>query len=261
MTSPHSDSAAPTRRFSDRVENYIRYRPSYPLGVVEALREHAGLGSGAVVADVGSGTGIFAERLLAVGARVIGLEPNDAMRAAAEQLLARKPNFTSLAGTAEATGLPAASVDLVTAAQAFHWFDGPASRREFARILRPGGLVALIWNERLTDATPFHVEYEALLKRHATDYEQVNHANLDETALAAFFAPAAMTVLEFPNAQAFDLAGLQGRLLSSSYAPNAGQPGHEAMMDAVNELHARHQVEGRVAFLYKTKVYLGKMSS
>jgi SAM-dependent methyltransferase len=181
------------------------------------------------------------------------------MRSAAEKLLAGAVNFTSQPGTAEATGLPDASVDLVTAAQAFHWFVVPACRREFARILRPGGLVALVWNERLADATPFLAGYEALLKRHATDYEQLNHANLDEAALAAFYAPAGMTTWAFPNAQVFDLAGLQGRLLSSSYAPNAGQPGHEAMMAELHELHTHHQQDGRVTFLYSTKVYLGRV--
>ena len=260
MAAKPTASPEPTRRFSDRVENYIRFRPSYPAGVFVALREHAGLGPGGVVADVGSGTGIFAQLLLPHCARVFGVEPNDAMRAAAEQLLAGAANFTSRPGTAEATGLPDASVDLVTAAQAFHWFVGPACRREFARILRPGGGVALVWNERLADATPFLAGYEALLRRHATDYDQVNHVNIEPAALAAFFGPAGMTTLEFPNAQDFDLAGLQGRLLSSSYAPNAGQPGHEAMMAELNELHARNQQHGRVSFLYTTKLHFGRLT-
>jgi ubiquinone/menaquinone biosynthesis C-methylase UbiE len=225
--------------------------------VIATLHEQAGLGPGAVVADVGSGTGIFAQLLLPHCARLFGVEPNDAMRAAAENLLAGSRNFTSRAGTAESTGLPDASVDLVTAAQAFHWFNIPACRREFARILRPGGFVALVWNERLADATPFLAGYEALLHRHATDYAQVNPVNIEPAALEAFFGPARMKTLEFPNEQHFDLAGLQGRLLSSSYAPNPGQPGHEAMMAELAALFARHQQQDRVSFLYTTKLHLG----
>ncbi len=253
-------SPEPTRRFSDRVENYVRYRPSYPAGVIATLRERAGLGPGAVVADVGSGTGIFAQLLLPHCLRVFGVEPNAAMRGAAENLLAGVPNFTSQSGTAEATGLSDGSVDLITAAQAFHWFEVPACRREFARILRPGGRVALIWNERLTDASPFLMDYEELLRKHATDYAQVDHTRVDETALSAFFGPAGLFTAEFPNEQHFDLVGLEGRLLSSSYAPNVGQPGHDAMMAALAGLFARHQQQGRVALLYRTELHIGRLT-
>lgn len=253
-------SSHSTQRFSDRVENYVRFRPSYPPGVIETLRKQAGLNSRAEVADIGSGTGIFAALLLPHAARVFGVEPNAAMRAAGESFLGGDARFISVAGTAETTGLPDASVDLVTAAQAFHWFDVPACRREFARILRPGGGVALIWNERLVDATPFLADYETLLRRHATDYARVNHANVDAGAAAALFAQQGFTLVEFPNEQSFDFEGLKGRVLSSSYAPNVGHPGHEPMLRDLEDLFRRHAEEGRVAFRYTTKLYHGRLA-
>jgi len=253
-------SPAPTQRFSDRVEDYVRYRPSYPAAVMEALREYAGLGASSVVADIGSGTGIFALLLLRKCARVYGVEPNEAMRAAGERLLAGWSNFASIAGTAEATNLPDASVDLVTAAQAFHWFDGPACRREFSRILRNGSPVALVWNERLVDATAFLADYESLLRRRAVDYEKVNHTNVDAAALMAFYGAGGYATFEFPNEQRFDLTGLRGRVLSSSYAPNIGHPGHEALMSELASLFGRHAQDGHVTFHYTTRLFVGRLS-
>lgn len=254
-----AEAAQPTKRFSDRVADYVRYRPSYPAEVVDTLRREAGLGPSAEVADIGSGTGIFAALLVPHCARVYGVEPNDAMRAAAEQQLAGDPRFTSVAATAEATTLPDASVDLVTAAQAFHWFDKAACGREFARLLRPNGTVALVWNERETSTTPFLAEYEALLLRHATDYAQVNHANTDASKVAEFFAPAGFTMAHFPYEQRFDFEGLRGRLLSSSYAPKAGHPAHEPMLAELRAIFDRHAENDRVTILYSTNLYFGRL--
>jgi SAM-dependent methyltransferase len=257
-----SDSSPPasTGRFSDRVDDYVRYRPSYPAGVIDTLKREAGLGPRTVVADIGSGTGLFTRQLLHHAARVFAAEPNGPMRAAAERALADQTGFSSIDGTAEATGLPAGSVDLVTAAQAFHWFDPAACRREFARILRPGSAVALVWNERQTATTPFLTAYEALLKRHALGYDQVNHINVDPARLAAFYGPAGYAITGFPNEQHFDQPGLQGRLLSSSYAPKPGHPGHAPMMAGLAEIFALHAETGTVALRYTTKLYLGRLS-
>jgi SAM-dependent methyltransferase len=260
MPLPPPYSPEPTRRFSDRVDDYVRYRPTYPDGVIGTLRANAGLGADTLVADIGSGTGIFAQLLLPHCKRVHGIEPNEAMRAAGERLLAGAANFSSSAGTAEATNLPDASINLVTAAQSFHWFDGTKCRREFRRILRPGGFAAIIWNERLTAASSFLMEYEALLRHHAPDYPQVNHLNIDAAKLASFFGPAGYHTAEFPNEQRFDFAGLQGRLLSSSYAPNAGHPGHPAMLAELAKLFARHEQSGLLSFLYTTRLYYGRLA-
>ena len=162
-----------TERFSSRVENYVKYRPSYPAAVLQLLSMRCGLDATSTVADVGSGTGILTELLLETGAEVFAVEPNREMRAAAEKLLSDYGRFRSVDGTAEATTLQAACVDLVTASQAFHWFDVQKSRRELGRILRPRAWVALIWNERPMVAVPLLDEYDALLRRHAPDYDRV----------------------------------------------------------------------------------------
>jgi SAM-dependent methyltransferase len=246
-------------RFSNRVDNYVKHRPSYPEGVVDLLARECGMDETAAVADVGSGTGILTELLLARAGRVYAVEPNRAMREAAEARLGASPGFTSVAGSAEATTLPEGSVRLVTAGQAFHWFDHGAARREFARVLEPGGWVALIWNVRDVEATPFMAGYEALLRTHGTDYEQVNHRGIGEAELDAFFGPGRFRLATFSNTQTFDRAGLEGRLLSASYVPAEGQPGYEPMLAALGELYASHERDGAVEFVYATRVYYGRL--
>jgi len=248
------------QRFSTRVENYVKYRPGYPAGLVGLLANECGLSPASVVADVGSGTGILAERFLANGNAVYGVEPNREMREAAERLLSGYERFTSVDGSAEATTLGDASVDFVTAGQAFHWFDHAAARREFGRVLRPGGWVVLVWNVRRVDATPFMTEYEELLRTYGTDYEHVSHHGVDERELEAFFGEAAYAARALANAQTFDYEGLEGRLLSSSYVPERGQPGYAPMLEALGALFARHECDGRVAFEYDTKVFFGRLA-
>lgn len=250
-------SRAPEQRFSNRVANYVRYRPGYPDAVIAQLQAKTGIAPGAAIADVGSGTGISAELFLRHGYEVHAVEPNREMREAAEHWLGDKPGFHSIPGTAQATLLPDASVELVVAAQAFHWFAGPETRKEFSRILKPGGWVALIWNERLLDATPFLKGYEELLIKHATDYGQVRHENTGPEVLRSFFVNGEYETLVSPNEQKFDYEGLEGRLLSSSYAPAEGQPGHEAMIADLRQLFDTTAVHGKVSFLYETRVHAG----
>ncbi len=251
----------PTRRFSDRVENYVRYRPHYPDGVLDVLRTETGLTPTAVVADVGSGTGISAKLFLRNGNLVLGVEPNREMREAAERLLSDYPHYTSVAGTAEATTLPDRSVDYAVAAQAFHWFDHDRARHEFARILHPGGWAVLMWNTRRTDSTPFLRAYESLLLRYGTDYGKVRHENVGPDVLGRFFAPAGYERRVLPNEQLFDLTGLTGRLLSSSYAPAAGHPDHEPMLRDLRRLFDEFQQDGRVRFEYDTELYFGHVTA
>jgi SAM-dependent methyltransferase len=245
-------------RFNDRVENYAAYRPGYPAGVSDFLRDELGLPPAAMVADVGSGTGLFSELLLRNGNAVVGVEPNDAMRAAAESRLKSYPNFRSVKGTAEATTLAGASVDLVAAAQAFHWFNAEAARAEFQRILKPGGWIALVWNMRRLEASLFLHDYEQLLQKFGTDYRQVNCEQVSEARIADFFA-GEFGVRRFDNFQPVDFAGLRGRLLSSSYVPLAGHPRYEPMLEALRRLFDAHEQGGRVTIEYDAKVYYGRL--
>jgi SAM-dependent methyltransferase len=249
----------PTTRFADRVADYVATRPGYPPAVLDLLRAEAGLTPTSVIADVGSGTGLSALPFLENGNLVFGVEPNREMRLAAEGLLAGWPSFCSVAGTAEATTLPDASVDLVVAGQAFHWFDPPRARAELGRVLRPGGSVVLMWNTRRVDTSPFLRGYEQLLQRFGTDYREVVHTNLDHAKLAAFFGPGGFRAFKLDNAQRFDREGLRGRLRSSSYTPTPGHPNFEPMMAELDRLFDQCQESGRVPFEYDTEVYVGRL--
>ena len=249
----------PTRRFSSRVEDYIRYRPSYPPGVLSWLATECGLSAQSHIADIGSGTGILTCLFLDFGCHVFAVEPNADMRAGAERQLSSKPRFHSVDGRAEATTLPDSSMDFVTAAQAFHWFDPPSTRAEFQRILRPGGCVVLIWNERLV--TPgFLAEYEDLLLRLSTDYGRVDHRRIDSAEISRFFGDRPWRTANFPNHQDFDWQGVRGRLLSSSYAPLPGSRQYTPMMEELQAIFTRHNRGGMVKVLYETKMYIGRLS-
>jgi SAM-dependent methyltransferase len=247
-----------TSRFSDRVENYVCYRPGYPPEILHLLKNGCGLTPKHVIADIASGTGIWTRVLVENGNPVFGVEPNAEMRQAGERLLAEFPKFTSVAGSAEATTLPDASVDFVTAAQAGHWFDRARARREFVRILKPGGWLVLLWNERITDSTPFLRDYEQLLLDYGTDYADVRHERTTE-AVNEFFDPLPFQNSVFDMRQEFDYAGIEGRLLSSSYAPGPGHPKHEPMLAALRGIFDAHAEGGRVGFDYTTRVYFGRL--
>ena len=269
-----------TTRFSDRVEDYVKYRPHYPGAILFYLRQTYSFDASWEVADIGSGTGISTELFLGNGNRVFAVEPNAEMRGKAEELLGgdahearrvgpagllarrglARPSgfrgaFVSIDGTAEATGLAAGSVRLIVAGQAFHWFDAVKSRAEFARILQPGGAVVLVWNERLAQS-PFEAAYDALIERHGKDYKTTNHRNISDQQIGSFFHPSSFVVKEFPNEQWFDFEGLRGRLLSSSYMPKSG-PGFAPMIEDLRRLFDTYQDGGRVRVGYDTKVYSG----
>lgn len=247
-----------TTRFSSRVEDYVRYRPGYPPEVVELLWRECGLGQNPTIADVGSGTGIFTRILLDKGAKVFAVEPNGPMREAAEAMLVGRADFQSVDGTAENTALPDASVDLVVAAQAFHWFDQVEARAEFVRNLREPRWCALIWNDRIEEGTPFLQAYERLLREYATDYLQVRHKEIQPERFQTFFG-GSLRMATFPNSQRFDFEGVVGRLMSSSYAPQAGSPGHGPMMAELRRIFEATSHDGYVEFHYETQVFYGTL--
>ncbi|HEX3560564.1 MAG TPA: class I SAM-dependent methyltransferase [Pyrinomonadaceae bacterium] len=253
-------STDPTRRFSSRVENYIRHRPGYPLPVVGLLADECGLTPASVVADVGSGTGILSEMFLRNGNRVHGVEPNREMREAGERLLAAYENFVSVEGRAEATTLDERSVDFITAGQSLHWFERDGARREFARILRPGGWVVAIWNDWGTERSPFLKDYERLLMDFGTDYCEVSmKCGNDDELIYPFFSPGEVHLKAFGNQQVFDFESLKGRLMSSSYTPEPDHPSFAPMIARLASIFDRHARDGQVAFDYYTKVYYGQL--
>lgn len=247
------------QRFSDRVENYIRWRPSYPDELFQILSDDAGLTPPSTVADIGSGTGISAELFLRRGHPVFAVEPNREMRQAAESLLSKYPQFHSIDGTAENSNLPDASVDFIVAAQAFHWFDVKKTQAEFSRILRKAGWCALMWNSRRLDSTPFLRAYEALLHEYGTDYSEIQHTNIDRAKIETFYAPGTYKYRSIYNEQRFNWEGLRGRVLSSSYIPAEGHPQYAPLMQKLSEIFETHQTNGQVCFEYDTEIHLGKM--
>jgi SAM-dependent methyltransferase len=248
-----------TERFSNRVRDYARYRPHYPAAVIGCLEANCGLLETSVIADVGSGTGILTELFLRHGNPVLGVEPNRQMREAGERLLQDYPRFQSVAGRAEATTLPERSVDFVTAGQAFHWFDRNKTKAEFFRILKARGWVVLVWNERRVASSPFAEAYENLLREYTTDYEKIDHRQITEEIIGQFYG-ARFGLACFKHCQRFDFGGVKGRLLSSSYAPDATHLRHAAMLAELRRIFETHQSNGEVVFEYKTKVYYGRLS-
>lgn len=248
-----------TSRFSDRVENYVRYRPGYPPEVLRVLQTEYGLSPSHVIADIASGTGIWTRMLLKNGNTVFAVEPNVEMRLAGEQFLTEFPTLTSVPGKAEATTLADSSVDFVTAAQAAHWFDRSAARKEFVRILKRGGWLVLLWNERIVDSTAFLRAYEQLLLNFGTDYQEVRHERTTE-AVHEFFDPEPYREHAFPMRQEFDYPGLEGRLLSSSYAPGPEHPKHQPMLQHLRHIFDQYANDGRVTFEYATRVYAGRLN-
>ncbi len=245
-------------RFSNRVENYVKYRPSYPPEILALFRDEMNLKKSAIIADIGVGTGISSKAFLDNGNSVIGVEPNEKMRWAAENYLREFPNFKIIDGTAENTTLEENSVDFVIAAQAFHWFDKAKASEEFRRILRDKGFIALIWNERQLDTTPYLRDYEQLLIEFGTDYEKVRHENIDENDLRDFFKTD-IKKASFQNVQKLDFDGLKGRMLSSSYIPTAENPRFAEMIENLQSLFAEHAENGRIEILYTTNIFYAQI--
>jgi ubiquinone/menaquinone biosynthesis C-methylase UbiE len=259
LSTIHFIMRKPTERFSSRVENYVKYRPGYPQGIIDLLRAECDFKPSSVVADIGSGTGILSEMFLKEGNTVYAVEPNREMREAGERGLHAYENFRSTEGSAESTTLLDESVDFITAGQAFHWFERESARREFVRILKPAGWTVLVWNERRTDTTPFLIAYEKMLLDYGTDYSTVNHTNIDESIIEEFFRPASFRLKIFKNRQAFDFEGLKGRVLSSSYTPEEGHPNYRPMLEELERIFRENAEKGEVSFDYETKLYYGQL--
>lgn len=247
-------------RFNQTVEFYQKYRPRYPQAVIEILANDCQLNPNSIIADIGSGTGIFTQQLLNNGNKVYAIEPNASMRDVAEKTLAIYPNFNSIAATAEDTSLPDQSIDFITAAQAFHWFNQARVKPEFQRILKPGGWLVLLWNLRMSEASGFMQDYEKLLQKYGTDYVKVAAENIHDPTIEAFFNPNTVTIKHLPNQQIFDWDSLRGRIMSTSYVPKPDDPRFEPMMAEAKKIFLASQINNKIEFIYQTKIYFGHLN-
>jgi ubiquinone/menaquinone biosynthesis C-methylase UbiE len=244
-------------RFSGRAEVYAKHRPQYPQEAIERIFSET---SARTIADVGSGTGKLTRLLLAKGAKTYAVEPNKSMRGEAEKELSGEPGFVSIDGSAEDTSLPDGSVDLVTAAQAFHWFDKEKCKAEFKRILKPGGQCALIWNSR-TSSTEFLKGYQEAMDRLKGDFALVSHGKAtDEKSLDLFF-DAGRKSFSYRWSSPASFESVWGRALSSSYSPAPGHPNHEPLKSAIADLFEKHQKDGFVEWEYETSLIIGAFSA
>ena len=257
MGEPSTDS---TTRFSQRVDAYVKYRPDYPVELLNLLREKAGLHEGSIIADIGSGTGISAEMFVRNGLTLYGIEPNSAMREAAEKFLENYDCFHSIDATAEETTLADNSVDVIIAGQAFHWFDREGTKQEFQRILKPGGSIALFWNSRRTSGSPFLKAYEEMLLTYGTDYQSINHQNISDDNIKEFFAPNDVKKFHLYNEQVFNFDGVRGRLESSSYAPTSDHSDYKPMIGELHDIFNKHKEDDTVRFEYDLIIYIGQLS-
>jgi SAM-dependent methyltransferase len=249
----------PTQRFTGRVESYRRYRPTYPAETVDLLRHACHLTHDSVIADIAAGTGLLTEIFLAAAFRVVAVEPNAGMRNACASLVRSFPLLRVTEGTAEATGLSDHSIDLITVAQAMHWFDLARARAEFVRILKPGGWCAVLYNNRHPSGDAFHEGYEGLLQDFGIDYAAVKQQHMGRKRLAAFFAPSPMEFAVLSNEQSFSLEGLEGRILSSSYMPQQDHPRFEEMREAVRHLFDETRTDGHVTMKHDCVVCWGQL--
>ncbi|MDD3119669.1 MAG: class I SAM-dependent methyltransferase [Victivallales bacterium] len=247
-----------TQRFTNRVADYVRYRPGYPAALFDFLYGDGGFTPADVIADCGSGTGIFTRNLLERGHRVFGIEPNAAMRRAAEEYLHDYPLFVSVAGTAEDSTLPDHAVNRMVCAQAFHWFDPVRFRREAERIIRPGGQLALIWNSRIS-ADGIGAEYERICRETTAEYRQVNHHRLTENDFHRFFGSRSWQRYTWNHQQQLSRAALRGRYFSCSYAPAPESPEGRRADARLHEAFQRYSDGNIVTFPYCTEMYLVRM--
>ena len=234
---------------------YDAARPGYPEGLVLELRRVGFLHPGGIVADLGTGTGLLAECFVSAGHRTLGVEPNVEMLDLARERFSENPLFEAIEGRAESTGLDDGSIDLVVAGQAFHWFEPHAVRAELDRILRPGGAAAWIWNARHEMGTPFLEDYEALLQRFGSDYNQVKARYADPVALEIVAGGPVGPPLGLPNRQLLDRNGFKARLESSSYLPRSGEPAYALLMEEADRIFDRHARNNRVELVYTTEIY------
>jgi len=246
-------------RFSDRVNDYKKFRPTYPPGVVSFILDNCPVAKDWKIADIGSGTGISTKLFLdGLKCSIYAVEPNKDMRMASEESLKDNSLFSSVDGCAENTNLPNNSIDMIAAFQAFHWFDKPKTRIEFARILKEPKWVVFVWNDRIITGKPFLEGYEELM-RSIPEYGKVSHKDISSEIIADFLCDKELKVAHFPKIQEFDFEGLKGRLFSSSYTPGEGTEERRIVTQKLKELFDKFNTNGLIELEYRTDIYLGRL--
>ncbi|MDM0029105.1 class I SAM-dependent methyltransferase [Variovorax saccharolyticus] len=247
-----------TTLFSGRASYYAEHRPSYPLAALDVLRSE--IPTPADAADIGAGTGIFSRALVQAGYRTVAVEPNADMRAEAASST-EAGDLRVVDGSGEETTLEAGSIDLVTVAQAFHWLKRDEAKREFRRISRPGGVIAIVWNARQFEANEFMKGYRAMLLQHAPEYQAMKNSfwkTLDGDV--SQFLGSASVRHTFVNPQIITRESMLGNLLSTSYVPKSGTTGYEELVETANRLFDTHQQDDRVVFELKTVMHTGNVA-
>jgi ubiquinone/menaquinone biosynthesis C-methylase UbiE len=247
-----------TERFSDRVDNYQKYRPSYTDETIDYIFNNFGLSNDSVIADIGSGTRIFTEKLLKRCKKVYAVEPNPEMRIAADKKLSPYKTYESINGTSENTTLDDKSLNGITVAQAFHWFNIEKTKEEFKRILKKDGYIFLIWNKRVSN-TPFLSTYEKILIENIPEYSVVTHNNINEDIIKGFLTKD-YSKASFSNNQVFDLKGVLGRLNSSSYTPKENTKEYGLIKVLISKAFTQYSENGFISFNYNTEIYSGKIT-
>ena len=246
-----------TGAFSTKAADYAAARPRYPAAVFEHLRESRILFPAVQIADIAAGTGLFTGQLLYRGYSVTAVEPNAPMLAAADVSLGKYRKYRSIAASAEATTLADASIDLITAAQAFHWFDVEAVRREWLRVLKPDGHVVLVWNTRpLTD--PLQKALDDLLGEFGGNKQAALDRQQDLSKVPSFFAEDSFEMFELAHTQQLDRDGLISLALSRSAMPDRGTPEGERAVQKLWELFDTHASNGKVSVPYRTVAFIGR---
>lgn len=244
-------------KFTGKADVYAKYRPSYPDALLDFLYAERGFSDAASIADIGAGTGIWSKKLAERGSDVVCVEPNADMLAQARQALAGLP-CRFVQAPAEHTTLGGASVDFITVAQAFHWFDPALFRAECQRILRPQGKVVLIWNQR--GESPARQDIKAINQRYCPNFKGFSGSILkSETLYADFFADGLYEKHTFPNDGQHDEDGFIGGCLSSSYAPNPGQESYAPYVEALRAVFRKYAPDGKLLLPYSTACYIGRV--
>ncbi len=245
--------------FHGKASVYSRFRPNYPQTMIHDLIRHNKLEESSLVADIGAGTGILTGQLLQAGLRVAAIEPNDDMRRIAEAAFSANPHFTAIAASAEQTSLGSGSVDFITVAQAFHWFNPEYFRNEARRILKPGGNVALIWNSRLPDAALIR-ESETICRQFCPDFRGFSGGTgSDPAVFHSFFKNGQYRLHVYDHPLAYNREQFIGRHLSASYAPRAADGNYRPFVKALTQLFDKYEQNGRVIFPNVTRCYCGKV--